>query len=280
MKRLLIIFLIVFSGTTSFAEKNDSYSFFGNFFSGRNKTEQAKEENEKVENLPVLIPVIEGEPVPEYLEFTYIDEETKAEKTFQVPVTPTQTGDRRPAEIAALENAITKETVREKVTPMMRYYEKAFRNHIDNISADPEKIYLLGNQYFVNKRYEKARDIFSKNIDTVDNLFGSAVTNRFLGYDSTAVDYYSEIIYTEPNLAEPYLGRGICYRNLGKFREALSDFLKYKSMKNTEEAYTALGNIYILREEYSQARQILTEGRMIYPNSKLIGELLVKAYAK
>ena len=161
----------------------------------------------------------------------------------------------------------------------MRYYENIFKKHIENISNDPEKIYLLGNQYFLNKKYEKAKDIFSKNIDTVDNLFGAAVTNRFLGYNNTAIEYYSEVIYMEANLAEPYLGRGISYRNIGKYREALADFLKYKSMKNTEEAYTSLGNIYILREEYSKAKQILTEGRMIYPNSKLINDLLVKAYA-
>lgn len=278
MKKLAVIFFIIFSSMT-FAEK-DTYSFFEGFFSGKPKTEQNKKEEKKESTAPSLIPIIEGEIVPEYLEFQYIDEKTKAEKTFRVYVTPLQPEDRRPAEIAALENAITKETVREKITPMMRYYENSFKKHIENISSNPEKIYLLGNQYFINKKYERAKDIFSKNIDTADNLFGAAVTNRFLGYDKTAIDYYSEVIYLEPNLAEPYLGRGICYRNIGRYREALADFLKYKSMKNTEEAYTALGNIYILREEYSQAKQILTEGRMLYPNSKLISELLVKAYAK
>ena len=80
---------------------------------------------------------------------------------------------------------------------MMRYYENSFKKHIENISSNPEKIYLLGNQYFINKKYERAKDIFSKNIDTADNLFGAAVTNRFLGYDKTAIDYYSEVIYLE-----------------------------------------------------------------------------------
>ena len=51
-------------------------------------------------------------------------------------------------------------------------------------------------------------------------------------------------------------------------------------MKNTEEAYTALGNIYILREEYEKAKKILKEGRILYPDSKLISDLMVKAYAK
>lgn len=285
MKKLAVIFFIIFS-SFSFAE-NDNYSFFGGFFSGKSKTESGeniKDEDKKIEkqevSSPTLIPVVEGENIPEYLEFRYIDEKTKQEKVFHVNIVPLKAGDRRPAEIAALENAIARETVREKITPMMRRYESSFRKHIESISTNPEKIYLLGNQYFINKRYEKAKDIFSKNIDTVDNLFGAAVTNRFLGYDNTAIDYYSEVIDMNPNLAEPYLGRGISYRNIGKYREALSDFLKYKSMRKTEEAYTSLGNIYLLREEYSKAKQILTEGKMLYPNSKLINDLLVKAYAK
>lgn len=280
MKKLIMVFFII-SSMVTFSEDGDKYSFFGNFFSGKSSKSEKKKPVEIKENKgSSFIPVIEGEAIPERLEFKYVDEKTKATRFFSIPIVPLQGNDRRPAEIGALENAIARETVREKVTVMMRYYESAFKKHLENISNNPEKIYLLGNQYFINQRYERAKDIFNKNIDTVDNLFGSAVTNRFLGYDNTAIDYYSEVIYMDPNLAEPYLGRGICYRNIGKYREALADFLKYKSMKNTEEAYTSLGNIYILREEYGQAKQILTEGRMIYPNSKLISELLVKAYAK
>lgn len=280
MKKILMVFFIVFS-SISFAE--DSYSFLENFFSGKKRTEQVKKEEKtkveiKKENVNTVIPIIEGEEIPPYLEFKYIDKDTKVQKTFRVNVGATKSGDRRPAEIVALEDAIARETIKEKVPPMMRYYESAFQKHLENISNNPEKIYLLGNQYFMNKKYERAKNIFSKNIDTVDNLFGSALTNRFLGYDNTAIDYYSEVIDMNSTIAEAYLGRGICYRNVGRYREALADFLKYKSMRNTEEAYTALGNIYILREEHSKAKQILTEGRMLYPNSELISELLVKAY--
>lgn len=275
MKKILIMFLLILSTAVSYAEGNDNYTFFGNFF-GKNK-DNVKTEQNKTEVFQKNEPQRE---IPQFLEFTYIDEETKEEIPFKVEVHPLPAGDYRPPEIAALETAITNEKIREKVTPMLRYYETFFRNYINEISNDPEKIYQLGNQYFMNRKYERARDIFSKNIDTPDNLFGAAVTNRFLGYDSTAIDYYGEVIFMNPNLAEAYLGRGICYRNLGQYKEALADFLKYKSMKNTEEAYTALGNIYILREEYEKAKKILTEGRLIYPDSKLISELLVKAYAK
>lgn len=289
MKKTLIGILLILSTAVSFGETGDHYAFFGNFF-GRNKNKESQSVNNGNTTVEISETEEAGREIPQFLEFTYIPKETegqpmppvneKGEAEFKVQILPVKQGDNRPPEIAALEKAITDERVREKVTAMMKYYEKFFREYLNEISSDSEKIYQLGNQYFVNRQYEKARDIFSKNIDSVDNLFGAALTNRFLGYDSTAIDYYSEIIYTEPQLAEAYLGRGICYRNLGQYKEALADFLKYKSMKNTEEAYTSLGNIYILREEYEKAKQILTEGRIIYPNSKLINELLVKAYAK
>lgn len=275
MKKILMIFFILCNGIFSFAEGEDTYSFLGNFFSGKKEKEisQPKRETSAIQTET-------QEVYPANLEFTYIDGKTKESRVFYVKVQPVKKGDYRPADIAAVEDAIYRETVREKILPMMKYYEKAFNEYLEKISDNSEKIYQLGNQYFINRRYEKARDIFSKNIETVDNLFGAAVTNRFLGYDRTAIDYYSEIIYREPKIAEPYLGRGICYRNLGQYKEALSDFLKYKSMKNTEEAYTSLGNIYILREEYEKAQRILQEGRVLYPNSKLINDLLIRAYAK
>lgn len=274
MKKILVVFLLIVSVGVSYAEGRDNYAFLGNFFG---KKQEQKKENP---SSAIMQEEENKRDIPVFLEFKYIDEETKTEKTFQVQVEPVKEGDCRPPEIAALETAITNEKVREKVTPMIKYYESFFRTYLDEISSDPEKIYRLGNQYFINRKYERAKDIFSKNIDTPDNLFGAAVTNRFLGYDTAAIDYYSEVIYMNPNISEAYLGRGICYRNIGKYKEALGDFLKYKSMKNTEEAYTALGNIYILREEYEKAKKILKEGRILYPDSKLISDLMVKAYAK
>lgn len=277
MKKKLILFLFLALTVVSHSEGKDNYAFFGNFF-GNHKE---KKEEKSLNNSSAAVEEEEtGRKIPAFLEFKYIDEKTKKEKTFQIEVKPVKQGDCRPPEIAVLETAITNEKVREKTTPMIRYYEKFFRTYLEEISSDPEKIYRLGNQYFINRKYERAKDIFSKNIDTADNLFGAAVTNRFLGYDLTAIDYYSEVIYMSPNISEAYLGRGICYRNIGRYKEALADFLKYKQMKNTEEAYTALGNIYILREEYEKAKKILTEGRVLYPDSKLISDLLVRAYAK
>ena len=49
-------------------------------------------------------------------------------------------------------------------------------------------------------------------------------------------------------------------------------------MKDTEEAYSGLGNVYLLLGNYNDAKRILTDGRMKYPNSDIIKKLLFKAY--
>lgn len=283
MKRITITFLILCFTNLSFAKGG----IFNRFFKKEN-IEEIKKENLikksnvwnyfRKEEILNFIPVVEGEAIPEYIKLNYISEDNQTMQSFSIQVLPLEKGDRRPNEIMVLEREIEKERIREKIVVMMKYYEKVFSRHLEDIKDDPEKIYLLGNQYFLEKRYEKARDIFSKNIDTIDNLFGAALTNRFLGYDKVAIDYYSEVIERSPNFAECYLGRGISYRNLKRYEKALKDFLEYKSMSDSEEAYSALGNIYLLLKNYDAAKNILVKGRSKYPNSKLIRDLLMKAY--
>lgn len=202
------------------------------------------------------------------------------EKIFTIKLIKQEKNDYRPQEVATIESVIDQEKIREKAVVMLKLYDKVFEEHLESISSDSEAIYNLGNQYFLNKQYEKSRDIFRRNTDTIENLFGAATTNRFLGDFQNAINYYSEIIDRDPDFSEPFLGRGICYRNLNKYREALSDFLIYKSMNNSEESYLALGNIYLLMDEYENAKIILNEARILFPNSKLVSNLLNKAYSK
>lgn len=217
---------------------------------------------------------------PTKITFEYRDKKTKAKKSFSINILQQKPDDPRPAEIATIEELVKRETIREKAAAMLKYYNKTFKEHLEKISGDSREVYNLGNYYFTHNQYEKARDVFSKNIDSIENLFGAATTNRFLGDYNMAIAYYSEVIDMNPNLAEPYFGRGICYRNKDKTREALADFLKYKSMKNSEEAYAALGNIYIIRKDFSNAKFILNEGKLLYPKSKVINDLLVRAHGK
>lgn len=267
MKKIFILLIFIALGTSSMGEEKVAFSFFDIF-----KTKKEK---------PIEKPNLNDDSIinnKDSLKFKYIEKDTRIKKEFVVPLIKTANTDYRPQEIASIEKIMNNIVIREKSVVLLKYYNKFFKEYLESISNDPKKIYLLGNQYFKNKEYEKARMIFSKNTDIVENLFGAAVTNKFLGNYTNAINYYGEIIYREPDLSEPYLGRGICYRNLGQYREALSDFTQYKKRSNSEEAYLALGNIYILRKDFNKANKILNEGRNLYPNSKLMKELLKKSY--
>lgn len=269
MKKIFTLLLLVTLGTSTLAEEKLAFSFFDKLFKVK-KEKTIENQSFTEENLANINNTS--------IQFKYIDKETKLEKEFFVPLIDIKKGDHRTKEIASIEKIVDSITIREKAVVVLKYYNKIFKEHLEEISDNPKKIYLLGNQYFKNHQYEKARMIFSKNTDIIENLFGAAVTNKFLGNYNNAINYYGEIIYREPNLSEPYLGRGICYRNLGQYREALSDFTKYKSMSNSEESYLALGNIYLLRKDFNKANEILNQGRNLYPNSKLMKELLKKSY--
>ncbi len=203
-----------------------------------------------------------------------------APNQFEIKLKTPKEGDPRPATMGTIEDIVDYELVRERAAAMLEYYNEFFETYLDTISFDATRIYDLGNYYFKNRKYEKAIAVFSKNTELPENLFGLATSQRFLGKTSVAITNYTKIIDLKPSLAEPYLGRGICYRDQGKYREALADFLKYKSMRNTEEAYAALGNIYLLRKDYSNAKFVLNDGKMLYPSSEVINNLLVKAYVK
>lgn len=269
MKKIFILLIFIVLGTSSMGEEKLAFSFFDKIF---------KTKKEKNIKQPIFKEETQTIDSSTSLKFTYIDKDTKIKKEFFIPLIKDQKKDYRPKEIASIEKIMNTLVIREKAVVVLKYYNKTLKEYLENIGNDPKKIYLLGNQYFKNHQYEKARMIFSKNTDIVENLFGAAATNKFLGNYKNAINYYGEIIYREPNLSEPYLGRGICYRNLGQYREALSDFTQYKKMSNSEEAYLALGNIYILRKDFNKANKILNQGRNLYPNSKLMKELLKKSY--
>lgn len=269
MKYFFKIFLVVLLSLNSFAS---NYFNSANLLDG--KVDIDYSDIEDAEGF------LEGEAErPTKITFTYRDK-NKVKRSFSIPIIQQGLDDPRPAEIATIEERVKRETIREKAAAMLKYYNKEFQNHLEKISNNPRRVYDLGNYYFTHSQYEKARDVFSKNIDDIENLFGAATTNRFLGDYDMAIAYYSEVIDKNPNLAEPYLGRGICYRNKEKTREALADFLKYKKMKNSEEAYAALGNIYIIRKDFSNAKFILNEGKLLYPKSKVINDLLVRAHGR
>lgn len=280
MKKIFLFLFFIILNISSYSEEKIAFSFFDNLFKAKEEKSPSQLELKTSESdLYASDLFLENyNEESNSLVFKYTDKETEEETEFFIPLIETKEEDYRPQDIASIETMINGVVIREKAVVILKYYNKSFKEHLERIKDDPKEIYLLGNQYFKNRQYEKARTVFSKNTDTLENLFGAAVTNRFLGNYQDAINYYGEIIYRESDLAQPYLGRGISYRNLGQYREALSDFIQYKQMSDSEEAFLALGNIYILRKEFDKANKVLNQGRNLYPNSNLMKELLKKSY--
>ncbi|MGL4789184.1 MAG: tetratricopeptide repeat protein, partial [Cetobacterium sp.] len=160
----------------------------------------------------------------------------------------------RPAQIQNLEAQIAREDDRDKAAVLIKEYERYFKSYLSSISSNENSIFYLGDQYFRNRKYERAAQIFSSNIDSSRNLFGAATSYRFIGDYNKAVDFYSVAITIEPSMKEAYLGRGLAYRNLGRYNKAVEDIQIYMNYSPSVEGFLALGDIYLAEKKIDRAR--------------------------
>lgn len=188
--------------------------------------------------------------------------------------------DQRPPYIASLERQIAASRDRDKAAVLMKEYETYFKNYLNSISGSESAIFYLGDQYFKQRKYERAGQIFSKNIDSARNLFGAGTSYRIIGDYEKAIDYYSVAISLDPSMEEAYLGRGLAYRDTGRYNKAIEDIQMYMNYNPKLEGYLALGDIYLAEKNVNMARQTLQEGRKKFPDSKEISSMLALTYSK
>ena len=169
---------------------------------------------------------------------------------------------------------------RGRLKKLHNQFEEELKNYVESVNGNAEIIFQLGNQYFRMNQYERARKIFSMDKTDIRNVFGAATTSRFLGRNEEAISLYNDTLNIDSSFYEAYLGRGIANRKLQNYDSALNDFRQYLNYKQDEYVYAGMGDIYMATENYTEARNILEKGRSLYPNSKIIRELLVKVYAK
>lgn len=186
----------------------------------------------------------------------------------------------RPAQIQNLEAQIAREDDRDKAAVLIKEYERYFKSYLSSISSNENSIFYLGDQYFRNRKYERAAQIFSSNIDSSRNLFGAATSYRFIGDYNKAIDFYSVAISIEPSMKEAYLGRGLAYRNLGRYNKAIDDIQIYMNYAPSVEGFLALGDIYLAEKKIDRAREVLQEGRRLYPQSREISNMLTSTYSR
>lgn len=159
-------------------------------------------------------------------------------------------------------------------------YKKEFDIYMEYLKGDSEELFKVGDYYFKDGRYEKAYEVFSQDSTNLKNVFGAATTARFLNENDKALELYTKAINMNPDFYESYLGRGIINRNIGNYSEAINDFQKYMEYKKDESVYTGLGDVYMITENYEEARKVLEVARNRYPNSKVIRDMLIRTYAE
>lgn len=146
---------------------------------------------------------------------------------------------------------------------------------------DSEAIYDLGNIYMSKGQFEKAMEIFGKDKGKdYRNIFGVAVTSRYLGYYQKAIDNYIDFINLKPEMHEAYLGLAQAYQMKGEYTKAITYFEKYLEYNKDERVYIVMANIEIARDRLASASGLLEEGQKYFPNSKEIEELLIEVYSK
>lgn len=135
-----------------------------------------------------------------------------------------------------------------------------------------------GNHFFIEKQYEKANQAFKSDFSDFKNIFGAATTDRFLGRHTLAIQEYSQVLTSNGNFSEAYLGRALSYRDSGNYEAAVGDFKQYISLTQAEAGYIGLGDTYMAMGRFSEAQAILAQGANKYPTSNLLKKMLSQAY--
>lgn len=179
-----------------------------------------------------------------------------------------------------IDDQMTKERDRQRLKKLNIQFEEALNEYIESTNRNSNVIFQLGDQYFRMNQLERAEKIFAIDKSDIRNVFGAATTARFLGKNQEAISRYNEVLNMKPSFYEAYLGRGIANRNLKNYDSAISDFREYLEYKQDEYVYAGIGDIYMATDRYAEAKNILEQGRGLFPNSKILRELLSKVYGK
>ncbi len=147
--------------------------------------------------------------------------------------------------------------------------------------SDSNKVFELGNRYFTDDLYEKARNVFLKDRNgDIRNLFGAATTTRFLGEYRKSAGLYTRVLNEDPDFYEAYLGRGSAYQLAGDLEKGIKDMERYLEYKKNVDVYIAIANMYMSLERYSSAKSVLERASGNYPGSQEVRNLLVEVYSK
>jgi tetratricopeptide (TPR) repeat protein len=124
--------------------------------------------------------------------------------------------------------------------------------------------YKLAWIYYNNKYYNKSIKILKK-LKNIESYFLLANNYEEIHDYEKAIDYYSKILLTDKNERPEILyNRGAKYKKIGKYDEAINDFIACINCKKPDpKAYIALGVIKDELHEYEEAKKYFEKGKSI-----------------
>lgn len=152
---------------------------------------------------------------------------------------------------------------------LIKRYNIELDKYLESVSYDSNRIFFLANEYVLLNDYSRANMIFLKDNKDIKNVFGAATTYRFMGKNEQAIEKYTQAISINSSFAESYLGRGLAYRNMDKYDEAVRDLERYLSMTGAHDGYVALADVYFKIGKNKEAYNIASKGLSKYGSNIL-----------
>ena len=168
-------------------------------------------------------------------------------ETVEDPETPKETSgvrEYRPQSLIQLDEQMKKGT-RSSIIQLNARYEQELKAYLESVSYNSDVIFYLANEYMMLNNYSRANKIFLKDNRDLRNVFGAATTYRFMGQHRNAIEKYNQAISMNSGFAESYLGRGLSYRNLDEYDNAVSDLKTYISKTGAHDGYVALADVLL-----------------------------------
>ena len=163
-----------------------------------------------------------------------------------------------------------KKGTRSSIIQLNARYEQELNAYLQSVSYNSDVIFYLANEYMMLNNYSRANKIFLKDNKDFKNVFGAATTYRFMGQHRNAIDKYNQAISMNSGFAESYLGRGLSYRNLNEYDNAVSDLKTYISKTGAHDGYVALADVYFKMGKNKEAYAIASQGIAKYGNSGIL----------
>ena len=153
-------------------------------------------------------------------------------------------------------------------------YDKAIEAYTSAIALDPNYAYAYSNRggaYYEQGQYDKAIEDCNKAI-ALDPKNANAYNNRGIVYAGKgqydrAIEDYNKAIAINPNLTQAYNNRGITYAGKGQYDRAIEDFNKAIALDpNDAYAYVGRGFAYAEKGQYDRAIEDYNRAITINPN--------------